>query len=72
MERVICRRRKPEKTRATDVMSKDVKTVHKLATVEDALKLMRKYNIKKLPVVSDETLVGIVTVTDIPCTTRVK
>lgn len=53
-------------------MSKDVKTVHKLATVEDALKLMRKYNIKKLPVVSDETLVGIVTVTDIPCTTRVK
>ncbi|HEC87336.1 MAG TPA: CBS domain-containing protein [Thermoplasmatales archaeon] len=65
IERVICMRKDPEKTRVTDIMSKDVKTIHKLATVEDALNLMKKYNIKKLPVVSNEALVGIVTITDI-------
>ena len=65
IERVVCEKRNPEETKVEEIMSRDVKTIHRLSTVEDAIKLMKKYNIKKLPVVSDDMLVGIVTITDI-------
>ena len=65
IERVVCEKRNPEETKVEEIMSRDVKTIHRLSTVEDAIKLMKKYNIKKLPVVSDDMLVGIVTMTDI-------
>jgi CBS-domain-containing membrane protein len=46
-------------------MSNDIKVVHLLHTVKHALKIMTQYKIKKLPVVSDQKVVGIVTITDI-------
>ena len=46
-------------------MSKDLKTIHKLDTIERAIDIMFKNNIKKLPVISKDGIVGIITVTDI-------
>jgi len=36
-------------------MSSDIKTIHPLKKLEQALEIMKKYKIKKLPVVSDPT-----------------
>jgi len=65
IERTICLHRDPEKTEIGDIMSADIKTVHALATLEKAIKIMKENNIKKLPVVQNNEIVGIITVTDI-------
>lgn len=65
IERTMCQQRHPKHTQVHEIMSKDIKVVHLLDTVEHALKIMIQYKIKKLPVVSDEKVVGIVTITDI-------
>lgn len=65
IERTICQFRNPEKTRVSEIMSPDIKVVHALDTVERALETMKRYTIKKLPVVSSEKVVGIITITDI-------
>lgn len=46
-------------------MSANIKTVHALAPVEKAAEIMGEYNIKKLPVILNNEIVGIITVTDI-------
>jgi len=48
-----------------EIMSKDVKTVHPLDKVDEAVKIMKKFHIKKLPVIQGESIVGIITITDI-------
>jgi CBS domain-containing protein len=65
IERTMCRQRQPKHTPVHEIMSNDIKVVHVLDTVEHALKIMTQYKIKKLPVVSDQKVVGIVTITDI-------
>lgn len=65
IERTICEELNPRVTKVKKIMSKNVKTVHALDTVENALEIMHRYNIKKLPVIVKEGIVGIVTVTDI-------
>lgn len=65
IERTICQYRNPEKTKVYEIMSRDIKVVHALDTVEKALELMKLHRIKKLPVISDEKVVGILTITDI-------
>ena len=65
IERTICELMDPEITKVGEIMSSDVKTVHALDTIEQALKIMKDNNIKKLPVVVNEDIVGIITVTDI-------
>ena len=65
IERTICLHRDPEKTEVGDIISSDIKTVHALETLEKAIKIMRENNIKKLPVVQNNEIVGIITVTDI-------
>ena len=46
-------------------MSQNIKVVYALDTAEKALETMKQYKIKKLPVISSEKVVGIVTITDI-------
>jgi CBS domain-containing protein len=46
-------------------MSTDVETITKDRTVRTAIEQMEEHNIKKLPVVEDFELIGIVTLTDI-------
>lgn len=65
IERSICSRRDPNTTRVREIMSSGVKVVYALDTVEKALETMRQYKIKKLPVISSEKVVGIITMTDI-------
>lgn len=65
IERTICSHRNPEKTLVKEVMSSDIKTVHALDTLDKALEIMKENNVKKLPVVVNERIVGIITVTDI-------
>jgi CBS domain-containing protein len=65
IERTVCLCKDPEKTKVDGIMSKDIKTIHPLDTIDKALEIMIENNIKKLPVVLNEKIVGIITVTDI-------
>ena len=65
IERTICLRKSPEQTKVGDIMSSDIKTIHALETLEKAIEILEKNNIKKLPVILNDEIVGIITVTDI-------
>jgi CBS domain-containing protein len=55
----------PETLTARQVMTSPVTTIGETATIEEAAKLMAKKRVKKLPVMDNQKLVGIVTFTDI-------
>jgi len=55
----------PKITLVRDIMTKKVVTIGSDQTLEDATDLMVENKIKKLPVVENEKLVGIITATDI-------
>lgn len=55
----------PDKTMAKDIMTKNVITIEPDNSIDDAVELMTKNRIKKLPVVKNGKLVGIVTASDI-------
>jgi CBS domain-containing protein len=63
--RAIGNDKDPETTLVGDVMSKNVKVVEPDKSLEDAVKVMVDNKIKKLPVVENEKLVGIITASDI-------
>ena len=65
IKKMICEYKDPKETKVSDIMSTDVKTIQSLQTLEQALILMKKHKIKKLPVTSNNTLVGIITLSDI-------
>lgn len=65
IERVILNKKNPGKTKILNIMSKDIKTIHALAPLEKAAKMMNECNIKKLPVILNNELVGILTETDL-------
>ncbi len=54
----------PKTTSVRDIMSPNIKTVHALAHIEKAADVMRENKIKKLPVVLNNEIVGIITETD--------
>ncbi|MGQ9542583.1 MAG: CBS domain-containing protein [Candidatus Bathyarchaeia archaeon] len=55
----------PEALKAKEIMSSPLVTISDHATIEEAARMMANRNIKKLPVVHDGKLIGIVTTTDI-------
>lgn len=65
IERTICMNRDADRTMVKEIMTSDVVTINPLDRLEDALEIMKKYRIKKLPVVTNGHLIGIVTVSDI-------
>ena len=65
IERTICAHLNPEETKVEDIMSSDIKTVHALDKIEKAIDIMIENGIKKLPVLQNDEVVGIITVTDI-------
>jgi len=65
VRRVVADSKDPHSTIAYDIMSKPLITVGPEATVYDAALIMTKYNIRKLPIVRDNTLLGIITSTDL-------
>lgn len=65
IERTICMHRNPEKTRVSEIMSIDIKTVNPFDRIEKAADIMLQNRIKKLPVIQNGEIVGIVTATDL-------
>ena len=65
LTRVVAKARNPDKTLVGDVMSKPLIVIGPEASLEEALELMFKKRVKKLTVVKDKELVGLVTMTDI-------
>lgn len=55
----------PETTTAADIMTKSVVTTDPDKDIRDAIDLMIKHKIKKLPVIQEGKLVGIITASDI-------
>lgn len=52
-------------TYAADIMTRNVMTIEPDKDLEEAVDIMIKHKIKKLPVVSDGKLVGLITTSDI-------
>lgn len=63
--KAVAGEKKPEITLAEEIMSKNVVTVDPEKSIGDAVELMVKNKIKKLPVVSEGKIVGIITASDI-------
>lgn len=63
--KAIAKDRDPDLTLAEEMMSKPVKTIEPDKTVEEAVNIMIENRIKKLPVVRDGKLIGIITASDI-------
>jgi len=55
----------PETLTARQVMTSPLVSINENASIEEAAKLMAKKKMKRLPVMNNEKLVGIVTFTDI-------
>jgi CBS domain-containing protein len=65
LRRVMHKRRDPEKTWVSDIMSKPLIVATPNMHVREASKLMLERNIRRLPVVENGRLVGLVTLTDL-------
>jgi CBS domain-containing protein len=65
VRRVVAESKDPNSTIAYDIMSKPLITVGPEATIYDAALIMTKYGIRRLPIVRDNTLLGIITSSDL-------
>ena len=65
IERVILQNKDPKKTKIREIMSSNIITIHALAPIERAAQIMKDSHIKKLPVILNNIIVGIVTETDL-------
>ena len=65
IKKIVMEDKNPKNTLVRDFMTPDIKTIHGLSSVEEAAEIMKKNNIKKLPVVYNNNLIGILTETDI-------
>lgn len=52
-------------THVKDIMTKDLKTIREDETIDQAARVMAVHRIRRLPVVSDKKLVGVVALKDI-------
>ncbi len=64
LKRIVSEAKNPKKLKVAAVMSKPIIVVEPEMDLEEAAKLMFKMKIKKLPVVKDGQLKGLVTLTD--------
>jgi len=65
LRKIVVEKRDAEKTRVGDVMSAPLITGEPDMSMEDAIKVMVLNRVKKLPILEDGRLVGIVTLFDI-------
>ena len=63
--RAIAEGRDPSSTKVSDVATRDVKTLSPDSSVEDAIKLVREHNVRRIPVVEDGRPAGIVSIGDL-------
>jgi CBS domain-containing protein len=72
LTRVIAKARNVEATRVSDVMSKPLILGESEMFLDDAVKMMFQEGIKKLPLMKNGELVGIVTLSDIARVTNIR
>ncbi|VVB91138.1 Inosine-5'-monophosphate dehydrogenase [uncultured archaeon] len=65
INKVVAEELYPGDVKVSEIMSKDLFTVSKNESIEEAAKLMRKKGVRRLVVLEDERIVGIITETDI-------
>jgi CBS domain-containing protein len=65
LKRVVAEARDASKTKVKDIMTTPLVVAEPSMELEEAIKLMFKMKIKKLPVVDDNRLVGLISLTDI-------
>jgi CBS domain-containing protein len=65
LSRVLGMSRNPERTKISEVMTSPLVVADPGMDLEEAARLMFKMKVKKLPVVSEGNLLGLVTLTDI-------
>jgi len=65
VQKVVAMGLDPVKTLVRDVMTRNVVTLDKAASLKEAAKLMDSNRIKKLPVTDNGRLIGILTMTDL-------
>jgi len=65
LKRVLAKSRDPEKIKVSEIMSAPIIVSKPEMEIEDAVKLMFRSKIKKLPVVQKGRLIGLVTLTDL-------
>jgi CBS domain-containing protein len=65
LKRIIVEAKNPEKTKVGKVMSSPLEVVAVGTDLEKALRLMFRKKIKKLPVVNKDSLLGLVSLTDV-------
>jgi len=65
LKRIVSKSRDPKKTKVRQIMTKPLIAGHPDMDIEDATRLMFDSKIKKLPVLEDGKLVGLVTLTDL-------
>jgi CBS domain-containing protein len=65
LKRIIVEYRNPEKTKVGKVMSSPLEVISVGADLEEALRLMFRRKIKKIAVVDKESLLGLVSLTDL-------
>jgi CBS domain-containing protein len=63
--RVVAEKLDPSAVKIADIMSKPLITIEQRFFIEDAARLMAQKDIKRLPVVADGKLVGIITSADL-------
>lgn len=64
--KVVAKGKDPKKTIANDIMTHGIITIGPNNTIEEAAKLMRKYDIRRLPVANEKReIIGIITESDI-------
>ncbi len=70
VQKVVADGGKPDEMKVRDVMTKNLIMLKKDNTVEEAVDLMDRNRIKKIPITEDGQIVGIVTMTDLLKTMR--
>jgi len=65
LARVLAKSCSPERTRVSEVMSAPLIVADPKMDLEEAARLMFKMKVKKLPVVSNGKLIGLITLTDL-------
>jgi CBS domain-containing protein len=65
LKRILLESKDPEKIKVNEIMSEPLVVGKPQMDIEDAVRLMFKRNIKKLPVADEGNLVGLVTLTDL-------
>jgi CBS domain-containing protein len=72
LKKIVEASKDPEKTKVNEIMSTKLLVAAPNMDVVDAAKMMLQRKIKKLPIVTDKKLVGLVSLTDIARTVRIQ